>query len=86
MMNTPARQARLELRMTAEQRSQIEEAAEAQEMTVAAWALDRLMASAVRDIEEARTVALSEEAFTEFEMLLDQDEEELVHSELGPTY
>ena len=86
MMNTPARQARLELRMTQEQKSQIEEAAEAQEMTVAAWALDRLMASALRDIEEARTVALSEEAFTEFEMLLDQDEEELVHSELGSTY
>ena len=69
--------------MSVEQRQKIEEAANAQEMSVGAWALDRLLASAQRDIEEARTVALSEEAFSEFDIMLDQDEEELVHSELG---
>ena len=68
--------------MSADQKQLLDDAAEANEMSVVAWALDRLLSCAQRDIEEARTVALSEEAFDELDRLLEEDEEELNHSEL----
>ena len=68
--------------MSAEQKQLLDEAAEASEMTVVSWALDRLVACARRDIEEARTVTLSDEAFDELDRLLELDEEDTPHSEL----
>jgi len=82
MIANPARPQKFELRMSAEQRQLLEEAAEANDMALNAWALDRLLSCATRDIEEARTVARADEAFEELDLLLELDEEELVHSEL----
>lgn len=76
MIANPASTAKLDIRMTPAQKEQLEEAADASSMSLGAWALDRLLSCAIHDIEEARTVAMSEEAYDEFERIFAEDEEE----------
>lgn len=57
---------RIDLRMTDEQKRQIESAAALCGMNVSQWSIDRLLDSARNDIAKARTTSLSNEAFDEF--------------------
>jgi uncharacterized protein (DUF1778 family) len=83
MIPNPAKAAKLDLRMTPAQKEQLEDAAEASSMSLGAWALDRLLSCATRDIEEARTVAMSEEAYDELDrILVEEDEPEEIHAGL----
>lgn len=74
-MAMPAKKSRIDIRMTSEQKRQIEEAAEVNGMNLSQWVLDRLLASARRDIMEARSVALEGQAFDEFARLLDEPQD-----------
>ena len=62
---------RLDLRMTDEQKRQIEAAAAASGSSVSQWSLDRLLRSARREIAEQESTVLSAQAFDEFCRLLD---------------
>lgn len=57
---------RIDLRMTDEQKRQIESAAALCGTSVSQWSIDRLLDSARSDIAKARTTSLSSEAFDEF--------------------
>lgn len=63
---------RIDLRMGAEQKRQIEAAAWLSGMSVSQWSISRLVESARRDIAEQEAIRLSEEAFDEFASLLDE--------------
>lgn len=63
---------RLDLRMGAEQKRQIEAAAGISGMSVSQWSVSRLLESARRDIAEQGAMRLSAEAFDEFARLLDE--------------
>lgn len=63
---------RLDLRMSDEQKRQIETAAHINGMNVTQWSLARLMESARRDIAEQASIKLSAEAFDEFAQMLDE--------------
>ena len=64
---TPERKtSRIDLRMTDEQKRQIESAAALCGTSVSQWSIDRLLDSARSDIARARTTALSSQAFDEF--------------------
>lgn len=62
---------RLDLRMSDEQKRQIEEAAYINGMSVSQWSMARLMESARKDIAEQASMRLSAEAFDEFARMLD---------------
>lgn len=64
---------RLDLRMTTDQRRQIDAAARLNGMTVSQWSLSRLMASARHDLAEQRLISLSTDAFDAFATLLDRE-------------
>lgn len=64
---------RIDLRMTDEQRHQIDLAAAVNGMSVSQWCLGKLMESARRDIAEQGLMRLSSEAFDSFARLLEQD-------------
>lgn len=64
---------RLDLRMTDDQRNQIDMAARINGMSVSQWSLNRLMESARRDIAEQGLMRLSAESFDRFAALLDAD-------------
>ena len=64
--------ARLDLRMNAEQKETIGRAAAASGMSVSQWSLDRLMASARADLLEEGAVRMSARAFDAFARLLDE--------------
>lgn len=81
MMATAQRLQKLEVRLTAAQRDLIEEAADVSDLGVERWMLERLLACAARDIEEARTVEAADDAYFEFESIMEEDLEE-VHSGL----
>lgn len=66
------RSSRLAVRMTPEQRSTIDRAAQLKGMTITQWVLDHLMADARRDISEETTLRLSAEAFDRFKDALEQ--------------
>ena len=53
----------MDLRMTDEQKGQIELAASMSGMSTSQWSISRLMESARREIVEQRTLLVSEEAF-----------------------
>lgn len=63
---------RFDMRMTREQRSEVERAAAIKGKTLTQWALDNLLESARRDIEEEATTCLSREAFDRFAKMLDR--------------
>ena len=69
--SVPLKQSRIDIRMTREQKRQIEEAAEVNGMNVSQWSLDRLLSSARHEIQAARTTVLSGEDFDRFVQLLD---------------
>ncbi len=64
---------RLDLRMTEDQRNQIDMAARINGMSVSQWSLNQLMESARRDIFEQGLVRLSADAFDRFAALLDAE-------------
>jgi len=63
---------RLDMRLTPEQRKEIEYAAGLKGMSLTQWAVQSLLASARRDVEEETTTRLSMEAFDEFARALGQ--------------
>ena len=72
---TPAQSAnknsRFEMRLSQEQRSRIDQAAELQGMSASQWALSNLMDAADRDIREAHVLRLSDESWNDFVAALD---------------
>lgn len=63
---------RFDMRMTREQRNEVERAAAIKGKSLTQWALDNLLAAAQRDIEEDRTTHLSAKAFDTFAEALDR--------------
>lgn len=64
---------RLDLRMTSDQKRQIERAARLNGVTVSQWSIAHLVASAREDILESSQIMLEESAFDEFLQLLQGD-------------
>lgn len=60
------------MRMTDEQRSQVERAAAMQGKTLTQWALDHLLEAARFDIEQETTTRLSADAFDELARALEK--------------
>ncbi len=63
---------RIDLRMTEEQKRQIETAAQISGMSVSQWSMDRLMESSRDVIAQQKVTRLAQEAFDEFARLLDE--------------
>lgn len=63
---------RLDMRMTDEQREEIELAASVKGMSLTQWALQNLLSAARRDLEEETTTRLSARAFKTFRDALDR--------------
>lgn len=63
---------RLDMRMTDEQREEIELAASVKGMSLTQWALQNLLSAARRDLEEETTTRLSTRAFKTFRDALDR--------------
>lgn len=63
---------RIDIRMSDEQKRQIEEAAALNGLSVSQWSLGQLLASAREQIIASNVVHLSTEAFDEFARLLDE--------------
>lgn len=62
MATVAKKNSRFDMRLTQEQRSEVERAAAIKGKTLTQWALDNLMESARRDIEEESTTRLSLDA------------------------
>lgn len=62
---------RLDLRMTGEEKRQIEEAAALNGQSVSQWSLGKLLESARNDILAAHSVRMTTEAFDKFAELLE---------------
>jgi uncharacterized protein (DUF1778 family) len=69
---TQKRDARLDLRMQANEREQIERAASLKGMSITQWALQKLSNAAREDIQEETVTRLSMQAFDDFKAALDQ--------------
>ena len=63
---------RFDMRLTADQRSEIERAAALKGKSLTQWALDNLLESARRDIEEEEITRLDREAFEYFVAALEE--------------
>ncbi len=63
---------RFDMRMTREQRSEVERAAAIKGKSLTQWALDNLLESARRDIEEETTTRLSRKGFDELAAALEE--------------
>ncbi|RSX57814.1 DUF1778 domain-containing protein [Bifidobacterium samirii] len=72
MSTTITKESRFEMRMTSEQRDRIAQAAESKGMTASQWALSNLLEAAARDIQASRVVALSDVAWNDFVVALDE--------------
>ena len=75
--------ARLDLRMNAEQKETMGRAAAVNGMSVSQWALDRLMLSARSDLLDASTIKLSAQAFDAFASALEEPQTDEFASFLG---
>lgn len=64
---------RLDLRMSEEQRSRIDEAARLSGMSVSQWSMSKLMESAREEIAQNNLIVLAPSSFDEFERLLEQE-------------
>lgn len=64
--------ARLDLRMTEDDKAQIETAAHIDGVSVSQWSIAHLVENARRTISEQAVIKLSAEAFDEFARLLDE--------------
>ena len=71
MTASSTKTSRFEMRLTPEQRATMEQAAAARGINLRHWAIDNLMDAANRDIREAHTIYLSDEAYDEFVKALD---------------
>ncbi|WP_028027170.1 DUF1778 domain-containing protein [Adlercreutzia caecimuris] len=71
-MATATKASRFDMRLTSEQRSEIERAAAIQGKTLTQWALDHLLEAARHDVERETTTRLASEAFDQFAAALDQ--------------
>lgn len=60
------RTCRIDLRMSEEERAQFERAAQLKGQTLTGWSLAHLLEDSRRDIEEATSIALEDDAFDEF--------------------
>ncbi|KFI53751.1 hypothetical protein BBIA_1347 [Bifidobacterium biavatii DSM 23969] len=60
------------MRLTQEQRSRIDQAAESKGLTSSQWALSNLLDAADRDIREAHIIRLNEDAWNDFVAALDE--------------
>lgn len=67
-----AKNSRFDMRMTADQRQEIERAAAIKGKSLTQWALDSLLSSARRDIEEETTTHLSQEQFEKLSAALSE--------------
>lgn len=65
-MNRKRRTSRMDLRMTEEERAQLERAAQLKGQTLTGWSLGHLLEDSRRDIEEASTLVLDDESFDRF--------------------
>ncbi len=72
MQLSEKKSSRLDLRMTDDQKRQIETAASINGVSVSQWSIARLMESARRDIADQAAMRLSAEAFDEFARLLEE--------------
>ena len=63
---------RFEMRLTQEQRSRIDQAAESKGLTSSQWALSNLLAAADRDIHEAHIIRPNNQAWNDFTAALDE--------------
>lgn len=68
------RTSRMDLRMTEDQKRQLEAAADANGASLSQWALSRLMECARRELLEQHCLLLSESAFAEFTALLEEED------------
>lgn len=71
-MATVVRQSRFDMRMTKEQRLEIERAAAIKGKTLTQWALDNLLEAARFDIEQETMTRLPSDSFEAFAAALDQ--------------
>ena len=71
MATIAKKDSRFDMRMTQEQRNKVERAAAIKGKTLTQWAMDNLMESAQRDIEEEATTRLSADAFAELAKALE---------------
>lgn len=62
---------RFEMRLSQEQRSRLDEAAELKGLNTSQWALSNLLEAAERDIREAHTMRLQEQGWRVFTEALD---------------
>ena len=60
------RTSRIDLRMTESERAQFERAAQLKGQTLTGWSLGHLLEDSRRDIEEATSLTLEDDAFDEF--------------------
>ena len=67
-----AKEKRLDLRLTTQQRRQIERAAQLRGQNLSDWATSRLMDAARTDIVDGELIQLSEENFERFAAALEQ--------------
>lgn len=71
MSTATLKDSRFEMRLTQEQRSRIDQAAESKGLTASQWALSNLLQAADRDIREAHIIHLSDAAWKDFTSALD---------------
>lgn len=69
---TAEKSCRMDIRLTQSQRKNYEKAAELRRQTLSQWTTMHLDECARRDIDEAHTTQLSDEAFERFLALLDE--------------
>ncbi len=71
-MATAVKESRLDMRLTSEQRREIERAASLRGKSLTQWALDYLLEAARYDIERETVTQLSSDAFEAFAAAVDQ--------------
>lgn len=71
MGTTTNKDSRFEIRLTQEQRNQLNQAAEIKGLSCSQWALTNLLDAAKRDIKEAHIIKLDDTAWEEFTQALD---------------
>lgn len=67
-----SKDSRFEMRLTGEQRSKLDEAAETKGLSTSQWALSNLLEAAERDIREARVMRLDDKSWDAFVTALDE--------------
>ena len=71
MAHMNIKESRFEMRLTQEQRDRFNQAAATKGLSTSQWALSNLLEAAEKDIQEARTLYLDDEAWADFTAALD---------------